>query len=86
MLLVEMGFQELFYKGWLRRQEHSAGRKVSAEEGISVQALPSNAVCMRAPGVDMAARLCVLNLRPVSHWEPFLVKYLLSQSSHLSAI
>ena len=28
VLLVETWFQELHYKGWLRLQEHSAGRQL----------------------------------------------------------
>ena len=32
-LLVKIGFQELFYEGWLRWQQHSTDRQFSAEAG-----------------------------------------------------
>ena len=37
VLLVEIGFQELLYKGWLRWQKQIAGKLFSAEAGSSEQ-------------------------------------------------
>ena len=58
VLLVELGFQELLCKGWLRWQEHSAGSHLSAEAGSPGQASPWSALCERGPWAEGAARLC----------------------------
>ena len=41
--LVEVELQELFYNGWLRWQQHCAGRQVSAGASNSVQVSPRSA-------------------------------------------
>lgn len=57
VLLVEMEFQELLPKDWLRWQERSAGSLVQ-EAGRVVQASPWSSVCMRGHCSEIAAGLC----------------------------
>ena len=50
VLLVEIGFQELFYKDWLSWQKHTAGRQFSTSFSLKCS------LCERPPA-EMAARL-----------------------------
>ena len=72
VLLVEIGLQAVLQKAWPRWQKHCAGRPFS-----STEASPQSAVCVRDPCAEMAAKfclfVCLFNLSPVSHQEPFLV-------------